>query len=49
MGKRLKTALGKVRRLFVLMGLQGDHLPKLQVTYLFGSLKFGLIHSFANG
>jgi hypothetical protein len=34
-GWRLETALGTVRRLFVLMDLQADHLPKLQVIYLF--------------
>jgi hypothetical protein len=40
---RLETVLGKVRRLFVLINLQADHLPKLQVIYLFGCLKLGLI------
>jgi hypothetical protein len=44
-----ETALGTVRRLFLLLDLQADHLPKLQVIYLFGSLKFRLMHSFANG
>jgi len=46
---RMKTVLGIVRRLFVLINLQADHLPKLQVISLFGGLRFVLMRSFADG
>jgi hypothetical protein len=45
----LKSALGDVSKWFILIDLQAGNLPKLQVTYHFGSLKSHLMHSFANG
>ena len=46
---RLETVLGNAHRLFILINLQADHLPKLQVIYLVEGLKLGLMRSFAAG